>query len=74
MNILVRTSLIPYASIFINELVKVEFLGQKVYALKIVISTATLTSMKVMPNLLLLTVSERVCFPLLYPVPNRVAF
>lgn len=50
MNLLVKTSLITYASISINKFIEAELPGQRIYAFKIVISTTTFISMKVMPN------------------------
>lgn len=74
MSFLVKPSVITNASMFINEFIEVELLGQKVYALETVISTATLISMKAMPNLLLLIMSKRASFLQSYPIPDRGAF
>lgn len=46
----VKTSLITYASTFIHKFIEMGLLGQRVHAFKIVISSATFISVKVMPN------------------------
>lgn len=53
MQVFEKTSLIIYATIFINKFIEVEFLGQRVYTFKIVVSAATLFPQKLFQIMLL---------------------